>query len=139
MVSHSQRFSLLFDDQVSNEEEENEDQSLVPPEMANYFQDPDADNNDFFNFCPSYLVENKQINKSYDIVFKLKGCFQFMKKDIHQALSKEWEQMLIRSHSPTHMEFFNSFFPSNNLHSRTQHGSKSHLYKTLNWKRSDVW
>jgi hypothetical protein len=96
-VSHSQRFSLLFD-QDPNEVEEKRKQLERPSE--------DAEEED----TPTLLLGNS-VNKSFDIVFKIKGCFQFMKKDMQLVLKKEWEHMMKLALSPSHADFFSSFFP----------------------------
>jgi hypothetical protein len=102
-VSHSQRFSLLFD-QVPNDMEEEEERT----EQLGHSEDcADCEEG-----ADTTLYPEDNINKnSFDIVFKIKGCFQFMKKDMQSVLKREWDHMIKSALSPTHLDFFNSFLP----------------------------
>jgi hypothetical protein len=91
-VSHSQRFSLLFG--------QAQDEEVYLPGI-NLELEPEA----------NPTVDDEDFNKSFDLVFKIRGCFQFMKKDLYNILFKEWEHMLIKSNTPYHRHFFMSFTP----------------------------
>jgi hypothetical protein len=96
LVKYSQRQFLLF--------------GQVEKEEANDCYDPDSILAD--GTGAMLLPKNKDLEKSYDLVFKLKGCFQFLKPQLHSILTHEWSNSLSGTTSQCHFDFFSNFFPS---------------------------